>query len=216
MLPLVRGHAAAGRDRRAGRRTTPAQATGTVPGHRRIVVAGDTNLVLYATDTPTPSPTPTQRPATPTPDRVDRAETATAQPTPYVVIKPATLNGHRGPGTEYERVGQAKKGQELFVLGRTADGAWLQVCCMANQPVWVAADQVDAQGAVQTAAVLTPAARAAADAHPAPGGRRAPRTGPEPAGHAAPVGTPLPPFDIARGRSSRWPATTASDIWVKV
>lgn len=180
---------------------------------------GDTSLVLFATETPTPSPTPTARPVTATP--IERAVSNPArQPTPYVVVKPANLNGRRGPGAEYDRIGQAKQGQELFVLGRSADNAWLQVCCLANQPVWVAADQVDAKNAVDTAPVLTPPPTAIPvppTPRPAPVVVQQPGIGQSPLPTPGPVGTPLPPFDIARG--PEFPIRRDDGrmtIWVKV
>lgn len=183
-------------------------------------VAGETNLILYATDTPTASPSPTRGPATRTPAGGDGSNRITPQPTAYVVIKPATLNGRRGPGTGYERVGQANKGQELLVLGRSADGAWLQVCCLANQPVWVAADQVDAKGGVQAAPVFTPPPT---PLPPTPTRIPPPPTvpraapGQSPLATPGPVGTPLPPFDIARG--PEFPIKRDNGlltIWIKV
>ncbi len=191
---------------------TPEAASTVMPG----VTVGDTSLLLYATDTPTPSPTPTQRPPTATPIESTARETATVEPTPFVVIKPATLNGRRGPGTEYEKVGEAKKDQKFFILGRTADGKWLQVCCLANQPVWLAADQVTQQGAVQTAAILTPPPAPL----PTPTRRpvaAAPRTNQSPLPKPAPAGTPMPPFDVARG--PEFPMRRDNGlltIWVKV
>ena len=180
-------------------------------------VAGDTNLILFATNTPTVTPSPTRRPATMTPIEGVGSDRPAPQATAYVVIKPATLNGRRGPGTNYERVGQASKGQELFVLGRTADGGWLQVCCMANQPVWVAADQVDAKGAAEAAPVFTPLPTSlppTATRAPQPA---VPRVGQSPVATPLPVGTPLPPFDIARG--PEFPITRDNGvlgIWIKV
>ncbi len=161
-----------------------------------VAIAGDTNLLIFATDTPTPTSSPTRRPPTSTP--IEAPERPQGEPTPFVVIKAATLNGRRGPGTEYEKVGQAKQGQELFVLGRTADGKWIQVCCLANQPVWVSAEQVESKGRLETAAILTPPPAPL----PTPTRRPAaavPRTGQSPLTPPAPAGTPLPPFDIARG-----------------
>lgn len=181
-----------------------------------VAMGGDTSLLIYATNTPTASPTPTRRPATATPIERAAAEPASARPTPFVVIKPDTLNGRRGPGTQYERVGQAKKGQELFILGRSADGSWIQVCCLSNQPVWVAADQVDTRNGVELVVVLT------APPVPSPTPTRAqvaaaPRTGQSPIATPRPAGTPLPPFDIARG--PEFPITRDNGvmtIWVKV
>jgi len=182
------------------------------PGESALVPGGDTSLVLFATNTPTATATATQG----LPTRTPSVRTATPAPraTPFVVIKAATLNGRRGPGTNYERIGQAKAGDSLFVLGRSADNAWLQVCCMANQPVWVAADQVDAKGAVASAPVLTPPPVPVATQRPVVA---APRVSQSPIATPQPAGPPLPPFDIARG--PEFPIRRDDGlltIWVKV
>lgn len=174
---------------------------------------GETSLLIYATETPTPSPTPTRGPASPTPTE---PKAVTPQPTPYIVIQAATMNGRRGPGTEYEKIGEAKQGQELFILGRTADGAWLQVCCMANQPVWVSAELVETHNSVETAAILTPPPVPL----PTPTQRpvaAAPSAGQNLAASPTPAGTPLPPFDVARGPEFPWTVNNGIlTIWVKV
>ena len=154
---------------------------------------GAVSIVLYATETPPPSPTP--EPAGPTPEPTQDVETNRPTrpagprplPTPYVIVKSETINGRRGPGATFGRIGQAKQGDELMIMGRTPDGAWWQVCCMANQPVWVSADLVEAKGPTDTAPVMTPA--------PTP----APPPPPAPRPTATPAPTPMPPFDIARG-----------------
>ena len=185
-----------------------------------VSMAGETDLLLFATNTPTVTPTPTQRPATATPIEREGLGGPAAQATAYVVIKPATLNGRRGPGTNYERIGEASKGQELFVLGRTTDGAWLQVCCMANQPVWVAADQVDAKGVIISAPVLTPPPTPLPPPPtrpPQPAQPAVPRVGQSPLATPRPAGTPLPPFDISRG--PEFPINRDNGIltaWIKV
>ena len=97
-----------------------------------------------------------------------------------------------GPGATFERIGQAKKGDELMIIGRTPDGAWWQVCCLANQPVWVSADLVEAKGPVDTTPLLTPAPT------PVP----PPPAAPRPAATLAP--TPMPPFDIGAAPSFRF------------
>lgn len=148
------------------------------------------SLVIYATDTPapvatsepsaTPAVTLTTEPGQPTP-------TAGPQPTPYAVVSASTLVGRRGPGIVYERVGQASQGAELLLLGRSPDRAWWQVCCMANQPVWVPAENVEVRG--ETAAVL--------EVSPPPAPQ--PTAPPPPQPTRTPVPTPGLPFDIARG-----------------
>jgi hypothetical protein len=157
---------------------------------------GMTSLVLFATPTapPSPTPEPTSTPGPTPPPTVDvetnrptRAAGPRALPTPYVVVNSATINGRRGPGQTFERLGEASKGAELMVMARTTDGMWWQVCCLANQPVWVSADLVTAKGPVDAVPELTPPPT------PPP----APRPPPPPT--PPPTTPPLPPFDIARG-----------------
>jgi uncharacterized protein YgiM (DUF1202 family) len=156
---------------------------------------GETNLVLFATPTlpPSATPEPTHTPGPPPTATVD-VETnrptragPRALPTPYVVVNSETLNGRRGPGVTFERLGEAAKGAELMVLARSPDGKWWQVCCLANQPVWVSAELVTAKGPLEAVPVLTPPPT------PPPAPRRPPTATPP----ATP--TPMPPFDIARG-----------------
>jgi hypothetical protein len=104
-----------------------------------------------------------------------------------VIVNSETISGRRGPGVTFERLGEATKGTELMVMATTTDGKWWQVCCLANQPVWVSADLVTAKGPVDTVPAFTPV--------PTP--RPAPR--PAPTQTSPPPPTPLPPFDIARG-----------------
>ena len=169
-------------------------AAGTpISGTQGGAAAGAVNIVLYATETPPPSPT--LEPAGPTPEPTEDVETNRPTrvggprplPTPYAIVKAATINGRRGPAATFGRIGEAKKGDELMIMGRTSDGAWWQVCCIANQPVWVPADLVDAKGPVDTVPMMTPAPT------PVPPPPAAPRP------TATPAPTPMPPFDIARG-----------------
>jgi hypothetical protein len=182
------------------------EAPGSVPGASGSLsgtlpltpsaAGGDTTLVLFATPTgpPSPTPEPTATPGpTPLPtidvetNRPTREAGPRAVPTPYVVVNSATLTGRRGPGVSFERLGEAAQGAELMVMARTTDGKWWQVCCMANQPVWVSADLVTAKGPVEAVPAVAPAPT------PKPAPRPAPTATPPPAP------TPLPPFDIARG-----------------
>lgn len=173
--------------------------------------AGSVALVIYATETPEPTPTPEPigPAATPTPDvetnRPGRPSGPRALPTPYAVVNAATVNGRRGPATTFERIGEAKKGTELMILARTPDNSWWQVCCMANQPVWVPADQVEARGPAEFVPTVAPP--------PTPTPR--PPAPPKPTATTAP--TPMPPFDIARGPEFPMQRDTGiMTIWTKV
>lgn len=175
---------------------------------------GSVSVVLYATPTPTVSPTPGPTPTpSPTPqatvdsetNRPDRRSGPRPLPTPFVIVKAETINGRRGPGVTFPLIGQADQGVELMILGRTPASDWWLVCCLANQPVWLAASLVTANGPLETVPVLTPAPT------PAP----TPIPPPPPTPTLAP--TPLPPFDIARGPEFPIQRDTGLiTIWVKV
>lgn len=161
------------------------------------------SLVIYATDTPIPT-TPAEPTATPTVDLARSAPISQPQATPYAVVNNGALAGRRGPGEVYERVGQAAQGAELLLLGRSPDGAWWQVCCMANQPVWVPAGSIEVRGETAALPVVNP---------PAPPPPTAPPPPPPP---RTPTPTPGLPFDIARG--PEFPITRDDGIltiWVK-
>lgn len=176
--------------------------------------AGAVSVVIYATETPTISPTPgPTAPAPATPEATRDVETNRPArptgprplPTPFVVVNADSLNGRRGPGVTFPAIGLAERGAELTILGKTPAGDWWWVCCLANQPVWVAAADVTANGPVETIAVLTPA--------PTP----VPTPVPPPPPLPTQTPTPLPPFDIARG--PEFPIQVDSGIltiWVKV
>jgi hypothetical protein len=195
--PLIRGELPPGVTVEApsGNPVASGQLSGTL-GLAPVTAGGDTSLVLYATPTGPPSPTP-EPTATPGPspsptvdvetNRPTRAAGPRAVPTPYAVVNAETITGRRGPGLTFERLGEAAKGTELMVMARTTDGKWWQVCCLANQPVWVSADLVTAKGPLDSVPALTPVPT------PVP----TPRPPPPPTQPPAP--TPMPPFDIARG-----------------
>lgn len=175
---------------------------------------GDNNtvsLVIYATDTPAPAATnePTRTPASLIDAEPEQPTSAgTPQPTPHAIVSANTVSGRRGPDPAFERVGQASQGTALLILGRTPDRAWWQVCCMANQPVWVPADSVEARGALDTVPEVLPPPTPMPTMTPLPRPPQPTRT---------PTPTPGLPFDIARG--PEFPIQRDNGIltiWVKV
>lgn len=102
------------------------------------------------TETPVP---PTATPIPPTENPVPPTETPvppTATPAPAApqAVPKQNINLRGGPGTEYAVAGSAKAGQTFEIVGRNANGAWLQVCCVADKPVWLSASLVTVQGDV--------------------------------------------------------------------
>ena len=137
--------------------------------------------------TPTPAPTATPAPPTPTP-------TATATPEPQVVAQ-KTVNLRAGPGTTHPTVGSLAKGEAKAIRGRTADGAWYEICCTTgDKTAWVSASVVQVTGeasSVQVAANIPtppPTPTPAPTAVPAPTATAAPANAPAPA--PAPSGKP--------------------------
>jgi hypothetical protein len=45
-------------------------------------------------------------------------------------------------------------GDTFTIVGRTADEEWLQVCCVKNTKVWVAAQFVEVSGSIQDVPVV--------------------------------------------------------------
>lgn len=114
-----------------------------------------TRLPATPTNTagPTSTPTATAQPATAAPPTAAPSATpeATALPSPTATpeagavraeVATTLLNLRAGPGQGFGVVGLARAGQIFTATARSADGAWLQVCCVNDGPAWVAADYV--------------------------------------------------------------------------
>jgi hypothetical protein len=81
------------------------------------------------TETPAPTATPAQTVA------------ATVAPVARILQGPANLRA--GPGTDFGVARVANEGETYEATGRTADGAWLRLCCVDGAPVWVAGELVE-------------------------------------------------------------------------
>ncbi len=99
--------------------------------------------------TPVPPPTPTPVPPTPTP----------VPPTPTPIPPKATtkqlVNVRQGPGTNFTVAAQMPKDTSAIVLGKNADGTWLQIAFPdAQRPGWVSVAFVTVTGSVDTLPVV--------------------------------------------------------------
>jgi uncharacterized protein YgiM (DUF1202 family) len=112
----------------------------------QLVSAADDGTVrawqvqVAAPSQPTPTNTPTPRPII----------TATVQAD--------TLNVRTGPATTFERIGTAKRGERLIVIGQTNNCAWLQVKTANNLQGWVAATNQFVTLSSDCSALAAPAA----------------------------------------------------------
>ena len=156
----------------------------------------ESEIVVEAGDFPDDATTPDHRPVAATfwPAQESAADTRS----------PATANANAnlrsGPGTGYAVAGRAQAGDALAVVGRSADGSWLELA----GGLWIAAFLVDdapsGSGVVsEPVAVATPAGgnrTAGTVAAPAPAAAQPPD--PEP----APAGTPAVQLLILANRGS--------------
>lgn len=103
--------------------------------------------------TRTPKPTFTALPASPTLEAVLPAPEASPTPSPEAppvitppanaalfVVQAETVPVYQGPAPTYPRLGEAPRHSTLLIAGRTPDGSWWLVCCVAEQSGWVALD----------------------------------------------------------------------------
>jgi len=83
------------------------------------------------------------------------AETAEATLTATVTTANERLNVRAGPGTTYAIVAKAQSGAEYAVIGRNADGSWVQIALSeaSDEYGWVAASYVQMSGAVESLTV---------------------------------------------------------------
>ena len=105
-----------------------------------------TETVALSTMTPSPSAT-----ATPEPE-----PTQTPADAPVAVVKLDPLSVRRGPSTDAALITQARSGDTFSVLGRSADDAWLKVCCVDEAPAWLAAEFVEVSVPVTSLPVVEP------------------------------------------------------------
>ena len=96
--------------------------------------------------TPTVAPSPTTIPPTLTPTAPPPTPSPTARPSPtatpegpQAIVQSETLNVRAGPGTGHAVVTTVKQGDRLPVIGRNADGSWLQVTLPTGRSGWIAA-----------------------------------------------------------------------------
>jgi uncharacterized protein YraI len=165
--------------------------------------AGSAFVDISAINTPTPLaqitqpqsvvPTPTPPPAEP--------PTATPSPAPaeITVTVLQNMNVRGGPGTNYSVVGAGQAGQSTKVIGRNADGTWLQVeYPSADGKGWVFTELVQVNGNAQTVAVV--------EAPPPPAVVAAPAPAPAPAEEQPQAEAP-PPAPSYQFTPTGWSAT---------
>jgi uncharacterized protein YgiM (DUF1202 family) len=69
---------------------------------------------------------------------------------PIAQIKEGPLTLRTSPSREGGIVAMAQVGETYTATARTADSAWLQVCCVQGSPVWLSAQYVTITGTIST------------------------------------------------------------------
>lgn len=85
-------------------------------------------------------PQPDQQPAAPADSLLDDP--------PRAVVNAPLVNVRDQPNLDSNVLATVERGAEYDIVGRSANGDWWQVCCVDAQPVWVARQLVDTDGAV--------------------------------------------------------------------
>lgn len=114
----------------------------------------DEMAIVEVTVTPTASSTIATTPSPQTTPTPEPAPLASA-----VVVRGANLRA--GPGTGFEIVGTAFQGEELRVIGRSDDSAWLMV--ESEEPAWIWLDLVELSTDVTDVSAATTRTTSAAD-----------------------------------------------------
>jgi hypothetical protein len=135
--------------------TAVAAAAVAPPSEPATATAPGTNT-RAPTATAAPTTTPTRQPATPAPAaRITRVVAPTRAPataTPALIqvrISRGPANLRAGPGREFGITIVADEGASFSATGRTADGAWLRLCCVNDSTVWIAADLAEIRPGVE-------------------------------------------------------------------
>ena len=83
---------------------------------------------------PTPTP-PAELTAIPT-------KTPPATATPYVLVASGLVALRTGPSLDYPLLAQLGPSIPVAIIGRSEDGAWLEICCVSGQSAWVVAAHI--------------------------------------------------------------------------
>ena len=130
----------------AGAKSTSPTATRVQPTATRSTVATP-SATLAATVAPTVTVAATSA-AVISPTATLAPSAAAAAPRAQVREGPLLLRA--GPNQDQPAVSSAQVGQAFTVTGRTADNAWLQICCVNNEPAWLASQFVVITGTLST------------------------------------------------------------------
>jgi hypothetical protein len=148
--------------------------------------------ILIPADTPTPTPT----------------ATATPTATPFVTVPEGSFVTLRtGPDVGYPQVAQLGPNIPVAITGQSIDGAWLEICCISGDALWVPRQHVTINNDI--------AELAAALAGPPPMPTPTPLPPDTPTVTPTPTATPFP-FERAIGPQFFPTGNQFLTIWAKL
>jgi hypothetical protein len=62
---------------------------------------------------------------------------------PHITVQSGNATLRAGPGAGSGNLGQARKGDQFELLGKSSDGNWVQGCCFEGQVVWMQINDVE-------------------------------------------------------------------------
>ena len=150
----------------------------------------------------TPTETPTLVPLIPT-----DTPTPTITPTPFVLVESGLVALRTGPSIDYPLLAQLGPDIPVAIVGRSEDSAWLEICCVSGQTVWVVSTHVKVNNDISAVPVSVAAPPPVPTATPLP--TETPTTTPTPT-------ATLPPFDRAIGPQFFPTSNEYITIWAKI
>lgn len=169
---------------------TPFQSSPSLVDGQTATPTG-TLIPLIPTDTPLPTNTPTP----------------TITPTPFVLVEGGLVALRTGPGIDYPLLAQLGPNIPVAIVGRSEDSAWLEICCVSGQLVWVVTTHVKVNNDIAGVPVSIAA--------PPP----VPTATPLPTVTPTPTLTPTatrPPYDRAIGPQFFPTSNEYITIWAKI
>jgi hypothetical protein len=175
-----------------------------------VIVPPESNPVSLL---PTPTPLQAVPPVieaptfTPVPLIPTETPTPTQTPTPFVQVESGLVALRTGPGIEYPLLAQLGPEIPVAIIGRSEDSAWLELCCVSGQTVWVVTTHVKVNNDIRGVPVSAAAPPPPPTATPIP--TDTPTVTPTPT-------ATLPPFDRAIGPQFFPTSNEYVTIWAKI
>lgn len=155
----------------------------------------------------------TQGQATP---EASNADTINAANGARAVINGPLVNARRGPGTDFDILGEVERGEEFEIVGVSQDREWWQICCVNDSQAWVTSEFVDTIGMVDSVPVIGPSGEPVIEQVAAANTPAQPAATQAPAATEAPTATPEPVVSFNLEAQEQFPETSLVRVFLYV